>query len=132
MPKPELGRLRPGRGAVHSPGQWGLGSDGTRPPGVSFHQKGTGNRVVRLNVPYLFKKPCHFYTDYLPSLPPIQNCSSPRGMSRTRPWPLPPSPAPSPAPSSGKALCIINLEHIHFNSGDIGKIMVSSTYKLRF
>lgn len=69
MPKPELRRLRPGGGAVHSPGQWGLGSDGTRPPGVSFHQKGTGNSIVRLNVTYVFKT-CHFYKDSLPSLPP--------------------------------------------------------------
>lgn len=67
MPKPELRRVRPGGGAVHSPGQWGLRSDGTRPPGVGFHQKGTGNSVVRLNVTYLFKNSFLQRLSYFPS-----------------------------------------------------------------
>lgn len=53
------------------------------------------------------------------------------GMIQTGPWSLSPLSHPAvPSPSSIKAVCIINLEHIYFNSGDIGKIMVSSTYKL--
>jgi hypothetical protein len=38
-------------------------------------------------------------------------------------------PAPFSQPHLCKALCIIILNYIYFNSGDIGRIMVSSTYK---